>query len=456
MSLHYDLFVIGGGSGGVRASRMAAATGAKVGIAEDYRWGGTCVIRGCVPKKLFSYASHFGEDLHDADGYGWSLNGKPSFDWQKLMAAKDAEIDRLERVYEHSVLIPAGVKVHHGRAKLTGANTVDLDGQTITADKILIAVGGHPTRLPIPGAELAMTSDELFELQEFPNKFLVYGSGYIAVEFAGIMNGLGADVTLAFRADKLLRGFDEDLRDHLTQQMQNKGITIKPFTTLEALSGQAGAIDVTWKEGGQDQPNQRFDQVLMATGRRPNTHNLGLEEVGVATNSHGAIEVDQHFETSVPGIFALGDVIDRIQLTPVALGEAMAFVDTHFKGKPRRMDYSNIATAVFSDPNVGTIGMSEEEARAQGYDIDIYRSSGRAMKHVLPDRDEKMLMKLIVCKETDRVLGLHFIGPDAGEVVQGFAVAMKMGATKADFDATVGIHPTAAEELVTMRNPVGA
>ncbi len=456
MSQHYDLFVIGGGSGGVRASRMAAATGAKVGIAEDYRWGGTCVIRGCVPKKLFSYASHFGEELHDAEGYGWSLSGKPSFDWQKLMAAKDAEIDRLERVYEHSVLIPAGVEVHHGRAKLAGAKTIDLDGQTITADKILIAVGGHPSRLPIPGAELALTSNELFELQDFPEKFLVYGSGYIAVEFAGIMNGLGADVTLAFRADKLLRGFDEDLRDHLTQQMQNKGVTIKPFTTLQALEGQAGAIDVAWQEGGQDLPSQRFDQVLMATGRRPNTHNLGLEELGVALNSHGAIEVDQDFETSVPGIYALGDVIDRMQLTPVALGEAMAFVDTHFKGKPRRMDYSNIATAVFSDPNVGTIGLSEEEARAQGYEIDVYRSTGRAMKHVLPDRDEKMLMKLIVCKETDRVLGLHFIGPDAGEVVQGFAVAMKMGATKADFDATVGIHPTAAEELVTMRNPVAS
>ncbi len=456
MNLHYDLFVIGGGSGGVRASRMAAATGAKVGIAESYRWGGTCVIRGCVPKKLFSYASHFGEELHDAAGYGWSLGGSPSFNWKKLMAAKDAEIDRLERVYEHSVLIPAGVEVHHGMAKLTGPNTIDLDGQTITADKILIAVGGHPTRLPIPGAELAMTSNELFELQDFPEKLLVYGSGYIAVEFAGIMNGLGADVTLAFRADKMLRGFDEDLRDHLTQQMENKGITVMPYTTLKALGGQAGAVDVAWQQHGEDLPSQVFDQVLMATGRRPNTHNLGLEELGVALSSHGAIEVDQHFETSVPGIYALGDVIDRVQLTPVALGEAMAFVDTHFKGRPRRMDYSNIATAVFSDPNVGTIGLSEEEARAQGYDIAVYRSTGRAMKHVLPDRNEKMLMKLIVCRESDRVLGLHFIGPDAGEVVQGFAVAMKMGATKADFDATVGIHPTAAEELVTMRAPVAS
>jgi glutathione reductase (NADPH) len=454
MSLHYDLFVIGGGSGGVRASRMAAATGAKVGIAESYRWGGTCVIRGCVPKKLFSYASHFGEDLHDAAGYGWSLGGSPSFDWGTLMAAKNKEIDRLERVYEANILVPAGVEVHRGTAKLTGPNRIDLDGKTITADKILIAVGGHPTRLPIPGAELALTSNELFELQDFPSSLLVYGSGYIAVEFAGIMQGLGADVTLAFRADKMLRGFDEDIRDHLTQMMTNKGVTIRPYTTLEALSQVGGGIEVAWKEQGETLASGRFDQVLMATGRRPNTHNLGLEAVGVATNAKGAIEVDQHFETSVPGIYALGDVIDRVQLTPVAIGEAMAFVDTHFKGKPRRMDYSTIATAVFSDPNVGTIGLSEEEARAQGYEVAIYRSTGRAMKYVLPDRDEKMLMKLIVCKESDRVLGLHFVGPDAGEIVQGFAVAMKMGATKADFDATVGIHPTAAEELVTMRTPV--
>lgn len=454
MSLHYDLFVIGGGSGGVRASRMAAATGAKVGIAESYRWGGTCVIRGCVPKKLFSYASHFGEDLHDAAGYGWSLGGSPSFDWAQLMSAKNAEIDRLERVYERAVLAPAGVELHRGTAKLTGPGHIELDGKTITADKILLAVGGHPTRLPIPGADLAMTSNELFEMQEFPSSMLVYGSGYIAVEFAGIMRGLGVDVTLAFRADKMLRGFDEDIRDHLTQAMNDKGVTIRPYTTLEALSRTGGAIEVAWQEHGETLEAGRFDQVLMATGRRPNTHNLGLEAVGVSTNAKGAIEVDQHFETSVPGIYALGDVIDRVQLTPVALGEAMAFVDTHFKGKPRRMDYATIATAVFSDPNVGTIGLSEEEAKAQGYEVDIYRSTGRAMKYILPDRKEKMLMKLVVCKETDRVLGLHFVGPDAGEVVQGFAVAMKMGATKADFDATVGIHPTAAEELVTMRTPV--
>jgi glutathione reductase (NADPH) len=351
-------------------------------------------------------------------------------------------------------LAPAGVVLHRGTAKLTGPNSIDLDGQTITADKILIAVGGHPTRLPIPGAELAMTSNELFELQDFPDSMLVYGSGYIAVEFAGIMQGLGANVTLAFRADKMLRGFDEDLRDHLTQMMINKGVTIRPYTTLESLAQAAGGIEVAWQEHGDALESQRFDQVLMATGRRPNTHNLGLEAVGVALNDKGAIEVDHHFETSVPGIYALGDVIDRVQLTPVALGEAMAFVDTHFKGKPRRMDYATIATAVFSDPSVGTIGLSEEEARAQGYEVEIYRSTGRAMKYILPDRNEKMLMKLVVCKETDRVLGLHYVGPDAGEIVQGFAVAMKMGATKADFDATVGIHPTAAEELVTMRTPV--
>lgn len=449
-SNHYDLLVIGGGSGGVRASRMAAATGAKVGLCESFRYGGTCVIRGCVPKRLLSYAAHIGEDLHDVAGYGWSLNGKPSFDWKTLIANKDKEIDRLENVYENFVLKSAGVDMMRGFGKITGPGALEVDGKPFTADKILIAVGGAPTKLDLPGAELAITSNEIFHLEDFPKDILIYGAGYIAVEFAGIMNGLGANVTLAFRGDKMLRGFDEDLRDHLTEQMTAKGVTIAAGTTIEELSGQRGAIKAKLK-GHQD---LEVAEVLMATGRKPNIDGLGLETVGIETGKGGKILVDDYFATNVEGFYALGDVIDRIQLTPVALNEGMCFVDTHFKGKPRAMDYEDVASAVFSDPNLASVGLPEHVARERGYDVEIYRSTFRPMKYQLPDRQERGLMKLVVDKASDKVLGLHIAGPDAGEVVQGFAVAVKMGATKADFDATVGIHPTAAEELVTMRTPV--
>ena len=444
----YDLFVIGGGSGGVRAGRFAAATGARVAMAEEYRMGGTCVIRGCVPKKLLSYASHGFEDVHLLAGYGFQTS-EPTFDWATLIANKDKEIDRLEAIYGR-LMGNAGVEIYPHRATVTSPHTVLVDGREISAERILIAVGGRPTVPPIPGAELCVTSNEIFHLPKQPERVAVIGGGYIAVEFAGIFAGLKSETHLIVRSE-VLRGFDDDVRNHLHEEMEKKGVHCHIGTVPEAFTkNDDGSISVQLDNG----QTIDVDCVMMAAGRRPNTDGLGLEAVGVELTSANAIKVDAFSQTSVPSIWAIGDVTDRMQLTPVALHEAMCFVDTVYRGQPRAMDYDLIPSAVFSNPQVGTVGLTEAQARERYDDVEIYRSTFRPMKFILPDGDERCLMKLIVDKASDRVVGLHVCGLDAAEMTQGFAVAMKAGATKADFDATVGIHPTAAEELVTMREPV--
>jgi len=444
----YDLFVIGAGSGGVRGARMASQTGARVGIAENDRFGGTCVIRGCVPKKLLSYAAHVHDELADAAGYGWTVPDG-SFDWPTLIANKDAEINRLEGIYQ-KLLANAGVTVHRGRARMLDAHTLDVDGERVTARHILIAVGGHPVVPEIPGAELGITSDEAFHLPELPRRVVIVGGGYIAVEFAGIFNGLGAEVTQLYRRDKILRGFDEDVRDTLTTEMGKKGIAIRTHADPERLDRQAdGSILVTLKDGGI----LKTDTVMFATGRAPNTTDLGLDSAGVATKPNGAIEVDSYSRTSREHIFAVGDVTDRIQLTPVAIEEAMAVVDTLFTDRPRAMDHADVPSAVFSHPPIGSVGLTEDEAVDAGHAVEIYRTQFRPMKYTLPDRDEKAMMKLVVDAASRAVLGVHMVGLDAPEIMQGMGVAVKAGATKETFDATVGIHPTSAEEFVTMREP---
>ncbi len=444
----FDLFVIGGGSGGVRGARMAAATGAKVAIAEAYRYGGTCVIRGCVPKKLLVYASHVHEDIEDAAGYGWTVESA-TFNWSGLIANKDKEIERLEAVYQR-LLADAGVEAYHGRAVLLDPHTVAINGQRKTAERILIATGGHPVLPPGAGWEHAITSNEAFHLTELPKRVVVYGGGYIAVEFAGIFNGMGSKVTQVYRGPRVLRGFDEDVRRTLSEEIVKKGIDLKTNTTIESLEKSSAGVQVTLSDGSVAEA----DVVMAATGRKPNTANMGLEAAGVALNDKGAIKVDAYSCTSQPNIYAVGDVTDRINLTPVAIGEAMAFVDTVYRDKPRAMDHANVASAVFSQPPVGTVGLSEAEARAAYGAVDIYRSSFRPMKHTLSGRDEKTMMKLIVDRQTQKVVGCHMVGLDAAEIIQGIGIAVKMGATKQDFDATVGIHPTAAEEFVTMRDPL--
>jgi len=444
----YDLFVIGAGSGGVRGARMASQTGARVGIAENDRFGGTCVIRGCVPKKLLSYAAHVHDELADAAGYGWTVPDG-SFDWPALIANKDAEINRLEGIYQ-KLLANAGVTVHRGRARLLDPHTLEVDGERVTARHILTAVGGHPVVPEIPGAELGITSDEAFHLPELPRRVVIVGGGYIAVEFAGIFNGLGAEVTQLYRRDKILRGFDEDVRDTLTTEMGKKGIAIRTHADPERLDRQAdGSILVTLKDGGI----LKTDTVMFATGRAPNTTDLGLDSAGVATKPNGAIEVDSYSRTSREHIFAVGDVTDRIQLTPVAIEEAMAVVDTLFTDRPRAMDHADVPSAVFSHPPIGSVGLTEDEAVDAGHAVEIYRTQFRPMKYTLPDRDEKAMMKLVVDAASRAVLGVHMVGLDAPEIMQGMGVAVKAGATKETFDATVGIHPTSAEEFVTMREP---
>ena len=444
----YDLFVIGGGSGGVRAARVAAGTGARVGNAESYRYGGTCVIRGCVPKKLLSYAAHFHEDFEDAAGFGWSV-GESQFDWARLIANKDKEIARLEGIYE-SLLNNAGVTIHRGHARLLDAHHVEVSGQTVSAETILIATGNYPVFPPGQGWEHGITSNECFHLPELPRRAVVYGGGYIAVEFAGIFNGLGSEVTLVYRGPQILRGFDDDVRNTLAAEMAKKGITLRVETTIEGIEKQDTGLEVRLSDGS----SLPADQVLAATGRRPTVDNLGLESAGVELNDRKAIKVDAYSQTSQPNIYAIGDVTDRVNLTPVAIHEAMAFVDTVYRGTPRAMDHSNIASAVFSHPTVATVGLTEPQARAEAGSIDVYRSSFRPMKHTLSGRDEKTMMKLIVARESQKILGAHMVGLDAPEIIQGIAIAIKAGATKAHFDATVGIHPTAAEEFVTMREPV--
>jgi len=444
----FDLFVIGGGSGGVRAARMAAAAGARVGIVEEYRYGGTCVIRGCVPKKLLSYGAHFHEDFEDAAGFGWTVEGA-RFDWATLISNKDREIKRLEGIYE-SLLEDAGVAIHRGRGRLLDGHRVGIGAATLSAETILIATGGTPERPSGAGWDRAISSSEAFHLERLPERVAVYGGGYIAVEFASIFNGLGAEVTLIYRRSPLLRGFDMDVRRTLTAELAKKGIRLRLDTVAEFVA-HGGHGELLELSGGD---TLECDLVMAATGRRPNTGDLGLEAAGVAVNHRGAVAVDGFSRSSVANIYALGDVTDRINLTPVAIQEAMAFVDTVYRDRPREMDHADVPSAVFSHPPVATVGLTEEEARARHGAIEVYRSEFRPLKHTLTGRDERSMMKLVVERAGQKVVGANMVGMDAPEIVQGMAVAIKAGATKQVFDATVGIHPTAAEEFVTMRAPL--
>ncbi len=445
----YDLFVIGGGSGGVRGARMAALAGARVAIIESDRYGGTCVIRGCVPKKFFVYASHFHEDFEDSAGFGWAA-GEPQFDWTRLIANKDQEIGRLEGIYER-LLKEAGVEVHRGHARLLDVHRVEVEGERImSAETILIATGGHPVFPPGHGWEHAITSNEAFHLERLPERVLVYGGGYIAVEFVGIFNGLGSRVTQVYRGPQILRGFDDDVRDTLAGEIVKKGIDLRVETLIDRIENSGETLRVHLSDGVVHD----CDLVMAATGRRPNTANLGLEAAGVALDDKGAVKVDAFSRSSQPNIYAVGDVTDRINLTPVAIQEAMAFVDTVFKGSPRPMDHEKVPSAVFSQPPIGTVGLSEAHARERLGAVEVYRSTFRHLKHTLSGRDEMTMMKLVVARDSGKVVGAHMVGVDAPEIIQGVAIAIRAGATKADFDATVGIHPTAAEEFVTMREPV--
>jgi glutathione reductase (NADPH) len=442
-----DLFVIGGGSGGVRAARIAAEHGARVMVAEEYRLGGTCVIRGCVPKKLLVYASRFHGEFEDAAGFGWTV-GQMSFDWTTLIANKDREIARLEAAYG-ATLSRAGVKVVKARATLVDAHTIHLsNGEHVRAAYVLIATGGTPGYgNPIPGLEHAISSNEAFHLAEFPRRVVVQGGGYIAVEFAGIFAGLGSHVTLVYRGENILRGFDDDVRQHLRVEMEARGIRVVTGRTITAIE-QAGSHYSVHISDGNCVP---ADRVMFATGRFPNVAKLGLDAAGVETAKDGSVIVDDHSRTSVPNIYAVGDVTNRVNLTPIAIREGHAFADTVFGGKPTMVDHSNVPTAVFSEPEVGTVGLTEAEARARLSQTDIYKAMFKPMKATLSGRATSVLMKLVVDGSTDRVVGCHVVGEGAAEIAQIAAVAVKMGARKADFDATIALHPTASEELVTMR-----
>ncbi len=449
-SYDYDLFVIGGGSGGVRASRLAAGHGAKVAIAEEYGFGGTCVIRGCIPKKLFVYASHYMEDFEDAGGFGWTVP-RPKFDWGVLVANKDKEIARLEGLY-HQNVTKAGVEIIMERAELTGPHEIHLkkSGRKVTAKTILVATGGRPSRNmgDCVGAEHAITSNEAFHLQKLPHRVIVVGGGYIAVEFANIFHGLGCEVTLVYRRDKILRGFDEDMRDALTGAMNKKGMRIVCNRVFKRVDKQGETIFAHTDHG----EILEADALMLAIGRHPNTDGLGLEKAGVEIGKHGEVLVDEYSRTNVEHIYAIGDVTDRLQLTPVAIHEAMNFVKTVYENTPTPVDHHLVPTAVFSQPEIGTVGMSEADALAAGHHIDVYKSTFRPLKHTMTGREERSVFKLIVDAKTDKVLGCHIFGKDSAEIVQVVAVAMKMGATKGDFDATIALHPSAAEELVTMRS----
>jgi len=445
----FDLFVIGAGSGGVRAARFSSDRGARVAVAEDRYLGGTCVNVGCVPKKLFVYASHFAHELSDAtSGYGWTV-ASTSFDWPTLRDNKTREIERLNGIYE-GLLRDAGVQHIEGRATIVDPHTVQVGGTSYTTENILVATGGWPTVPEIPGAELAVTSNELFYLETLPRKAIIVGGGYIAVEFACIFDGLGVDVTQLYRGPLFLRGFDHDVRTHLADQIRGRGVDLRFDTNVTAIEKSGAGLRATLTDGS----SLDADLVLFATGRHPNSSGIGLEDLGVERAPGGAIVVDAYSRTNVPSIWAIGDVTDRIALTPVAIHEGVCLADTLFGGKPRSPDHENVPAAVFSQPAVGTVGLTEEQARQAFGSIDVYRSTFRALKQTLTPSTLRTMMKLIVDRASDRVVGLHMVGPEAGEIVQGFAVAIKAGATKADFDATLGIHPTSAEEFVTMRTPV--
>ena len=447
-AMEFDLFVIGAGSGGVRAARMAAQRGARVAVAEDAPLGGTCVNLGCIPKKLYSYAAHYAETFDESRGFGWSPVA-PSFDWSVLKANRAREISRLNGVYA-KLLKDAGATLLPMRAHVIGPNQVEVGGRVITASNILIATGGRPVVPPIPGAELAITSNEIFDLPVFPERLLVVGGGYIACEFASIFEGLGAKVTQLYRGEQVLRGFDDDVRNFVADEMRKKGVDLRTRSDVERIERKAEALRVHLRDGSV----LAADSVLYATGRAPNTAGLGLAELGVTLNDAGAVVVAAHYRSSVPSIHALGDVIDRVQLTPVALAEAMALVDQLFGSAQRSVDYELIPTAVFTHPGIGTVGLTEQQARERFGAVRVYRSEFKALKHTLSGNTERTLMKLVVDAASDRVVGLHMVGAEAGEIVQGFAVALKAGASKAIFDATIGIHPTAAEEFVTMREAV--
>ena len=447
----YDLFVIGGGSGGVRAGRLIAGMGKKVGIAEEFRWGGTCVIRGCVPKKLMVYASQFSEEFEAASGFGWTV-GQRDFNWQTLIANKDAEIARLEGLYRKG-LDSNGADIIDSRAELLGKHEVYLCSQdkAVTAERIIVAVGGTPNiDETLEGHEHCITSNDVFHLKELPERIVIAGGGYIAVEFACIFAGLGSQVSLVYRGEEILRGFDGDLRKMLHEEMTAKGIDVICEDTFAKISKLvAGEFLVTNKSGKEIVA----DQVLMAIGRSPNTKGLGLENANVETDDKGNIKVDAYSKTSVDNIWAVGDVTNRVQLTPVAIHESMCLIETEYKDNPTKPDHELIATAVFSQPEIGTIGLGEEAAAERFSDLEVYRAHFRPMRNTLSGASDKMLMKIIVDATTDRVVGLHIMGHAAGEIAQALGVAIKMGATKADFDKTMAVHPTAAEELVTMYAP---
>lgn len=442
----YDLFVIGAGSGGVRAARMSASMGAKVAVAEDKYLGGTCVNVGCVPKKLFVYASHFSEEVQTASGFGWKID-KTEFNWPTLIKNKNKEIERLNGIYEN-LLDNAGVEIINGTASLVDANTVAVGDKQYTAKYILIASGGWPNIPNIPGAGHSISSNEAFYLTELPKSIVIVGGGYIAVEFAGIFNGMGVDTTLVYRGDLFMKGFDNEIRQTLAEEMQKKGIKLLFNTNINKIE----KADTNLIAKLDNQTELNVDTIMYAIGRHPRIEGLGIDKLNIDTQKNGAIIVDSNYQTSIKGIYAIGDVTDRVNLTPVALAEGMFLANHLFNDKQKIVDYDNIPTCVFSQPNLGTVGLTEEQAIEQGYDVSVYASKFTPMKYSLAENNEKTLMKIIIDKPSNKVLGVHMLGPDAGEIMQGIAIAIKAGATKAIFDQTIGIHPTAAEEFVTMRD----
>lgn len=446
----FDLFTIGAGSGGVRASRVAASLGAKVAVAEERYLGGTCVNVGCIPKKLLVYASHYSDDFDDAAAYGWSVE-KSRVDWAELIANKDKEISRLNGVYS-KILSDAGVEILTGRAVVVDAHTVAIGGRRYSAKYILVAVGSWPRVPQIPGAQYAITSNEAFHLTALPRNVIVVGGGYIGVEFAGIFHGLGARTTQIYRGEVFLRGFDGDIRRVLAQEMRKRGIDLRFQAEIVKIENSGGSLSACLSDGSV----LEADVIMYATGRDPMTREMGLEQTGVRLKDNGAVIVDEYSKSNLDSLYAIGDCTDRMMLTPVAIAEGMAVANTLFSGKPSKPVYDNVPTAVFSIPNCATVGLTEEQAGERGYRIDIYRTEFRPLKHTLTGRDERVMMKLVVDRNNDRVLGCHMVGPEAGEVIQGLAVALNCRATKAQFDATIGIHPTAAEEFVTMRAKVAS